>query len=516
MEKKKKTIYWTDLHSNIHHEGMNELPKWIEHAKSVLDFWPIAYYPYFMRKLKSGMGVEDIHDLEEVQADWETLREAVKKVNEEDHWPMFMGYEWQGAGLDGDHNVFFKDNDQKIAFPYRYEELAKEYKNCDAIAIPHHLAYQSENRGKNWDTHIEAFSPFVEVYSSHGSSENDYGSIPMMRHVHMGPRVGKNSVESGLNRGYRFGMIASGDNHSVPAVAEFGTMAVLSEGLSKDQLWEAMTQRHVYGVSNERIQMNFEIDEAIMGDETEFHDNNQLHLDVTASNALDRIEIIQDNEVTQMISCHQTRKQDLPQTVRFKFKLEFGWGPDRRIFPDIESRLWHGLVETNGKILSVEKCWNSFGQKVIKEDENSFEFEVTSYKTTQTGKWMGLASITTEGFIFEVETDVEDVLLITVDKKVYEVPVRQILKDSTLFSLDDEIQQLLEETYHETQFYRNDTWWHNAYKFKISKGALASEYQYELNQTINLKETDQIRVKVYQKNGSLAWSSPIFNKRKAS
>ena len=33
---------WTDLHSNIHHNQMDELDKWTEHAKEVLDFWPIA------------------------------------------------------------------------------------------------------------------------------------------------------------------------------------------------------------------------------------------------------------------------------------------------------------------------------------------------------------------------------------------------------------------------------------------------------------------------------------------
>ena len=32
---------WTDLHSNIHHNQMDELDKWVEHAKATLDFWPI-------------------------------------------------------------------------------------------------------------------------------------------------------------------------------------------------------------------------------------------------------------------------------------------------------------------------------------------------------------------------------------------------------------------------------------------------------------------------------------------
>ena len=127
MEDKYK-ILWTDMHSNIHHEGMSELPKWYAHAKSMLDFWPIAYYPYYMRKLPSGMGVEDIHDLDKVKADWEELRSFVNKANAEG-WPMFMGYEWQGSGLDGDHNVFFKNNENEIAFPLRYQELYELYKD---------------------------------------------------------------------------------------------------------------------------------------------------------------------------------------------------------------------------------------------------------------------------------------------------------------------------------------------------------------------------------------------------
>lgn len=508
--KKKVQIYWTDLHSNLHHENMTELDRWYRHAQQVLDFWPIAYYPYYMRKLKSGMGVEDIHDLKEVKQDWEQLRAFVKNVNEKENWPMFMGYEWQGAGKDGDHNVFFQDNDQSIEFPLRYEELVQCYKGKEAIGIPHHLAYQCGSRGKNWDTHNEEFSPFVETYSSHGSSENDDGNIPMMRHVHMGPRVGTTSVESGLNRGYRFGMIASGDNHSVPAVAEFGSMAVLAKDKTKEKLWEAMKQRHVYGVSNERIQVEFNIDDAIMGDEVKFTDKNRIHLDITASNALDRIEIIEDNQVTEIINCHQ---KITPQgKVRCKFKLEFGWGPDRRIFPDIESKVWQGCLKTQGEILSVEKCWNSFGQKIIKKEKNEFEFEVTSYKTTQSGKWMGLASITTEGFIFEIETEMDEVLQLIVDGKEYALPVKAILEDSSLFCMEEEIKKLLWDTYQEESFYRDDTWWHNSYKFKVNKGALSEEYHFEKEWIQDLSQRKQVRIKVYQKNGSLAWSSPIFNK----
>ena len=53
---------WTDLHSNIHHNQMGELDQWIEHAKNTVDFWPVAYYPFYMKATKTGAGLEDLYD----------------------------------------------------------------------------------------------------------------------------------------------------------------------------------------------------------------------------------------------------------------------------------------------------------------------------------------------------------------------------------------------------------------------------------------------------------------------
>ena len=54
---------WTDLHSNIHHNQMGELDKWVEHARKTLDFWPVAYYPFQMIKTETGAGLEDLWDM---------------------------------------------------------------------------------------------------------------------------------------------------------------------------------------------------------------------------------------------------------------------------------------------------------------------------------------------------------------------------------------------------------------------------------------------------------------------
>ena len=107
MEYKK---LWTDMHSNIHHEQMELLPEWFGQVKKIMDFWPVAYYPFYMRPTESGLKVEDRYEDGLIKTDWERIREFTNQANKEGY-PMFMGYEWQGTGKDGDHNVFFLKND---------------------------------------------------------------------------------------------------------------------------------------------------------------------------------------------------------------------------------------------------------------------------------------------------------------------------------------------------------------------------------------------------------------------
>lgn len=509
----KYKILWTDMHSNLHHEHIQELPKWLEQMKKTMDFWPFAYYPYAMQTHETGIAVEDKYPDEEIKQDWEYVREIVNQANEAG-FPMFMGYEWQGAGLDGDHNVFFKDNEQNMTYPHRYEELKEQLKEKDAIAIPHHLAYQLGHRGKNWETHDDKFSPFVEIYSSHGSSENDTTQIDMNRHIHMGPRTGVTCVERGWEAGHQFGVIASGDNHSCPGVYGFGYCAVLAESKTKEDIWDAFVNRRVYGVSKERMLLDFSVDRTVMGGVTDKNPQAQLELDIIAGNALDRIEIIKDNVVAEMIPHSGTwEKEKLEGTIRFKFQLELGWGPDRRIFPDIESKKWKGSLHTYGKILSVEKCWSNFGQELVNVTENSCEFDITSYKTTATGKWMGPSAVTTEGFIFEIEDNVNSSIILNIDGKTYKIPIKEILYSSRVIPLIEEVGELLEKRYHFNEFYRSDSWWHNCYKIKIGQAVPEAGYHAHIQRTINTTDCEHIRVRAWQKNGGVLWSSPIFVKK---
>ena len=501
---------WTDMHSNIHHDQMEALPIWYEHIKKVMDFWPIAYYPFYMRPTGNGLAVEDRYDDQLVKQDWELVRKLAKRA-EKEGFPFFMGYEWQGAGLDGDHNIFFLKNDGEQTHPLRYKELADAFKGQEVIGIPHHLAYQPGSRGKNWDTHNEAFSPFAEIYSSHGSSENDDGPLNMNRHVHMGPRTGETTYEKGLSRGYKVGIIASGDNHSVPGVYEHGALCVLAADRTKEAIWEALKERRTYGVSRSRIEVDVIANGAPMGAEIETNGEVELEFHVKGTAAVDRIEILRDNILEEMVvHSGAWERNPIQGLVRFKFRLELGWGPDTRVYKEQWMKEWTGRLEVDGSLLNVEKCWNNFGQEITAQDEKSCDFSITTYQSTATGKWMGPSNVTTEGFIFEVEADADSFLRLTIDGKEYPLSVREMFESSKVFALWDEVRRLTKETWGDITHYRDDPWWHNAYKFRVGKAYPESSYKVSFKKRLQMKENGNLRLRIWQKNGDAAWTSPVF------
>ena len=502
---------WTDLHSNIHHNQMDELDKWVEHAKAVLDFWPIAYYPFQMIKTKSGAGLEDLCPAEEIEKDWELVREKVKEVNAEGY-PMFMGYEWQGCGFDGDHNVFFLDNDQPMKHPMRYEELKKEYENTEAIAIPHHVAYQLKSRGKNWATHDEEFSPFAEIFSSHGCSENDTGMMDMERHLHMGPRTGETCYERGLEAGLHVGCIASGDNHKVPAVYDHGSMCVLAENNSKEAIWEAMKARRVYGVSRSRMDIDFTVDGKPMGSVVPAG-KHELKFSVKAADAIDRVEILKNNILDEMAvhsGTWETRKIGNEEVIRVKFAAEFGWGPNPRFYKDMLVREWDGSLTVPGRLVSIEKAWNSYGQRLYDVTENSCKFHMTTYMSTATGHWMGPSAVVKEGFVFEVEGKITDEICLKVDSYEYRFTIGDLMKTSRILPQYKESIELAERVYGHVEHYRDDFYWHNAYKTRLRQAVPESAYTMEFSKTVEMEPGSQYRLRVWLKNGDVAWVSPIF------
>lgn len=510
----KYNLYWGDLHSNLHTNHIREIDKWYDQAKEILDFWAIVYYPFHMKPYK-GFYVEDMLDDEQLKKDWEKVKDFVKEKDESDSMPVFAAYEWQGNGRDGDHNVFFLDNDKPMYKAMTYRELISQLQKGRAIAIPHHVSYQVGQRGKNWDNNDVGFTPFIEMFSSHGSSESDATDTPMASHIHMGPRTSGGSMKDGLERGNKVGNICSGDNHVAPAVYGNGYMACYAKDLSKESLFDAFLNRRVYGVTGDKIKLNYSLNGALMGSEISAEAPYRNEIEVEGGNAIHRIELYRNNRLIADYT-HTGKWEDsiIPDRVKFKFKLECGWGADIRIFKDMTEKKWTGSIEVDGQILSVEKCWTNYGQHLSKIRDDKYDFTLTTYAKTQSGKWMGLAPYENQAFIFEIETNLDSSVKLIIDKHEYDIPVKDILNRSQLIPLMEEAKDLIRENYGFDEYYRDDTFWHNAYKIKIHQGVPEAGYKakFVYEAVDKKKDEDFYMVKIYQRDGHKAWSSPIWVK----
>src|SRR5207237_9493677 len=145
---------------------------------------------------------------------WPQVQELCRTYEAPGTFIPFLAYEWTNFGY-GHHNVYYLDYDQPIRMPAPLPQLYDEMRTVDALVIPHHPGYPVGLCGKDWDYHDEALSPFVEIYSLHGSSEEPGGIRPLLTTGSwMGPGASGGSVKEGLARGYKLGMMAYSDAHA--------------------------------------------------------------------------------------------------------------------------------------------------------------------------------------------------------------------------------------------------------------------------------------------------------------
>lgn len=507
--------YITDLHLNLHPGQIDELEKWFEHCERVSDFFTLAYYPYEMVELPGGFGTEREMDRGLMQEQWDHILEFLAEREERDGFVCLPGFEWQGTGEDGDHNVYFKTSGQ-IKLPARYSELVEEYRGQDAIGIPHHLAYSLGNRGKNWDTHDESFSPVAEVFSHHGCSERDATSIPMERHIHMGPRVDETSIVAGLKRGAHFGLICSGDNHEVPAMVKYGRAGVWASEYSKDAIWDALVSRRTFGFTGSRIDLWCEAEGHPLGSvfETE-SDEVEIRVDVRANSKVERMELYRNGDLDDVHVVRWQESDGAPdQPVRFKFRVEFGWGPNIKYFPEATERTWRGELSTSGTVISVEPVFSSFDNRYEVVDERRVSFTAKSQKVGGT-HWVRDSSMRTEGFVFELEAPLDGVVRLAVCGQSFEWPVSKVLSGSFLEVFEDEAKELVRRTAGIEEYYRSDAWYHNAYKVKVYQGFTSDSYEVSDSFVVRPGEEETSWfVKVVQADGQTAWGSPIWITRR--
>lgn len=516
-------IFWGEMHDNTHQFTEQTIPfaESLRRASSHLDFYAAAYYTACSAAFTPGghltektgahsFPLEGWKSPERLQREWAEVVAGCRAANQPGSFVAFPGYEWQGNGTSGDHNVCSLRDDLEI---FRVDTVAELYsclRNCDALAIPHHTAYRPDMRGRDWRVFDEFYSPFTEIFSVHGCSETDEEWLGMRQNSHMGPGVGAGTWEAALDRGLHLGAIASTDNWGeMPGHYGRGRVACMARELTRESLWDAFRNRRVYAVTGDRIRLDFQVNGAPMGRVIgEDHKPRRIRIRVHGSDAIDRIELLRNGQVL-ATHCHQGtwRMPDQKRPTRFKMRIEAGWGPrPGEMSPRLHD--WGGCFElASGRILNVEKCWISPGHPEPEISGNTAKFGFRT-STQQVGEPHQNA------LVFEFEAPPETELCIRLNGQEERASLAAFSRFSRGLWFDQDCVQMLAQDFaiapHSPE--RNDIYHHLAYKAKLHRPipSVGYEFDWELEDPEFLPGETCYRVRMEQRNGQRAWSSPIW------
>jgi hypothetical protein len=515
-------LFWGETHHNSYQFGEQDPPldEICRQAAQHLDFYAMAYYTSCADAFRPGghsaelggqqaLILEKWKDEARLKREWAEVEEASRQHNQPGAFITFPGYEWQGDGSWGDHNVYYRQE----GFPVFRVQTIQELYNClrghRAIAIPHHTGYRVGRRAPDWSHCDDRISPFMEVFSIHGCSETDEEWIGLRQNSHLGPGAAGGTYQDALDRGLHLGAMCSTDNWSnMPGHYGQGLMACSARELTRDSLWEAFLARRVYGVTGDRIQLGFTINGAPMGSILKASRQQEIRIDVRGSDALDRIEILRSGRVL-ATHCHQGT-WDMPGPgvrSRLKLRLEVGWGP-RPNEMQLPDRHWRGeLSLSDGRFLGYEPCWISAGQGTPKLDGEKAIFAIRS--TTQ-----DCLKPRQNANVFEFEATPEAELVIRLNGLEEKGTVHSFASGSRVMWFKEECVHMLHEHYglepdsHE----REDPYYNMAYKAKLHRIIPETGYQAEFvfDDDEPITSETHYRVRVEQRNGQRAWSSPIW------
>lgn len=493
-------VYYGDLHSHCNvGYGHGSAEAAYENAQLQLDFACVTPHGHWMDMPSDEERLSYVvayHEEGFRRTDelWPHVREIAEHVNKEGVFVSFLGFEWHSM-RHGDHNVYFKGPEAHIIRASDLNEMRSRLrllrsKGIECFVIPHHIGYLKGYRGINWQDFSQEFSPVVEIFSMHGLAESDTGPYPYL-HT-MGPRDGGSTMQHGLELGNVFGVVGSTDHHSAhPGSYGHGRMAVWAEELSRDGIWEAIGSRRTYALTGDRIKLAFSVNGSPMGSLLNAVPERAIEASVVGGGFIDYVEVLHNNRVIHRSSGYQQDAGGFEEPV--KVFLELGWGQKKQPVD------WQATLEVmRGRLLSVEPRFR--GRDVVQPEVGEQGKKAFSQwrrisrnqvdLTTRT--WGNPATTTagTQGVCLEVRGDGTTQISADINGRKVKVTLGELTEGSRVGYLGGFLSP--------------------AYCFH--RAVPQAKYTCHLSLTHRGEgaERDWYYVRVRQKNGQWAWSSPIW------
>jgi len=457
LEKPKYNHYWADLHAQSEETvGTNDVVDYFSFAKNYA-FIDVASH--------------QANDFQVTNETWNKINKTTKGISKNNEFIAFPGYEWSGnTHLGGDRNVIYQEENNPIfrsshALVDDFEDIAndaptvkdlfKKLKSKKVIVFAH-----VGGRYAELNLHDEKIERSVEIHSSWGTFEWFF--------------------HDALKRDYHVGVVANSDGHkgrpgaSYPGTSHFGSFGgltcIISSSLSRKDIFKALFNRHCYATTGARIYLDVSFSTAvkngIMGDIVRAKENPSLKINCVGTAAIDRIEI---------------------------------WNKDKKIhthFPVMEKSLVK-IAYSGSKVKGRGRGMAWEGKARLKN--NSLQGEVEKVNFFSSGnyvkahadalEWRGETTGGIQALIFDLKND-QGELEMEINNKVINLQVKDISQIPKIFDMGGLDAKL------------------EIYRVSKDESSKTISFEYELNKLIN--GNNSVYVKVIQKDGHMAWSSPIY------
>ena len=491
----KRRLFWGDLHNhNAVGYGIGSLERSIDLAREHLDFFAFTgHASWHDMPMMPGDRHQRWVDGFEVHRDhWPKTRRLIHEARTDDFLPL-LGYEWHSSEF-GDYCMIFSEDQPELFLPDHVDELLDFAADKGAFAIPHHLAYKQGWRGANFAHFRPEVSPVVEIFSEHGCSEADSAPLPFIRHS-MGGRSTANTVRAQLRHGRRFGFVASSDNHrGYPGAYGEGVLGVWADELSSEGLFEAIRARRTYAATGDRITLEVTLNGQPMGAQIPVTGDREIDVRVEAQDAIAMIELVRNGRVIERHFPEDTAPDRVRLPGRAKCRLQYGWGPWAAL--DL-ARIcdWDMTVRiAGGRFLHALGCFQSAPFDEALRDKLRVVSETEIHLRSKTSREKCFAEDPTKALVIELEGGPDATLI---------VQLKQPVEQTVTARLDDLAE---ENVIHITGVFTSES---------LALGRLIAPSEYSATLRWNDRRpapdgADWYYVRVTQKNGQMAWSSPIW------
>jgi len=508
-------LLWGDLHNHnavgLFHYSKGTLERSIDIAKSHLDFFAFTGHAQWhdMPEMPDGAHQKWAEGFAYHRKHWPRTKALIAEANDPGRFTAFLGYEWHSAAS-GDRSVLYPGDEGDLFLTDDVNALITHAKATGAILVPHHTGYRAglPGRGTNWDDVDETVSPVIEIYSEHGAAERDRGPFPYYRHSN-GPRNTRQTLQYALAHGFHFGVVASTDDHlGYPGAYGEGLAAVYATENTREAIWDAIRHRRTYGVTGDRIELAFSINDCVMGQVLSPTADRTIAVRVRAWDELEIVEVLRNGTVIhrafpEKVSgtfCAQHPKGRsgkrylTPFPRRWIGRIEFGWGPWTALGMARTADWLMALRVRDGRLVGAMPCFQSgpFDEdrrsRILALDGSSCRWQ--SYTSRQGA----FAERPTNAVAFELEGDPRTVLDLTLEKPAA-VNWRMSLADLAAESRVEFVGTYPAESVLVHRL--------------VPEHLFALEFQTTDRASME-RDEDCYYVRVRQANGHLAWSSPIW------